>query len=100
MIGSMAAFALPSADSGGPSGGTEASAIGFVNALAEEDRIEVPVGPFPVLAARHDGAPPTATLLRISAQRYNEPADYEVLVEALARRGFAVGPSASAIVAR
>jgi len=100
MIGSMAAFAVPAEGSSGPSGHTEASAIGLVTALAEDERIEVPVGPFPVLAARDDGAPPGATLLRISAQRYNEPADYEVLINALATRGFAAGAGASAIVAR
>jgi hypothetical protein len=59
----------------------------------------VPVGPFPVLAARVGGEPPAATLLRVSAQRYNEPADYDVLADALARRGFAAGASTSAIVA-
>jgi isopenicillin-N epimerase len=100
MVGSMVAFALPFPASEGPRGRTESSGTGLVTALAEEERIEVPVGPFPVLAARDDGAPPAATLLRISAQRYNEPADYEVLVEALVRRGFAAGASASAIVAR
>jgi len=47
----------------------------------------VPVGPFPVRAAREPGAAPTAALLRISAQRYNEPADYELLADALVRRG-------------
>lgn len=100
MIGSMAAIALPFVDAGGPAGRAEASGTGLVTALAEEERIEVPVGPFPVLAARDDGAPPSATLLRISAQRYNEAADYEVLVDALLRRGFAAGVNTSAIVAR
>jgi hypothetical protein len=52
-----------------------------------------------VLAARVGGEPPAATLLRVSAQRYNEPADYDVLADALARRGFAAGASTSAIVA-
>ncbi|HYN69185.1 MAG TPA: hypothetical protein VEX41_03125, partial [Candidatus Eisenbacteria bacterium] len=32
---------------------------------------------------------PSKVLLRISAQRYNEAADYERLAEALVRRGFA-----------
>jgi len=100
MIGSMAAIALPPAADGVPSRRGEAAVTGLVTALAEDERIEVPVGPFPVLAARPDGAPPAATLLRISAQRYNEPADYEVLIDALVRRGFAAGTSASAIVAR
>jgi selenocysteine lyase/cysteine desulfurase len=69
-------------------------------ALADEDRIEVPIVPFPVPAAREaGGAPPSTTLLRISAQRYNEPADYERLAEVLERRGLAGATTASAIVA-
>ena len=69
--------------------------------LAAEDRIEVPVGPFPVLAARASpDAPPTSTLLRISAQRYNQPGDYDRLADALvARLGSGAGTRASAIVA-
>jgi len=80
MIGSMAAIALPIAPD-------EATTEALTSSLASEDRIEVPVGPFPVRAARDPGAAPTAALLRISAQRYNEPADYERLGEALVRRG-------------
>jgi isopenicillin-N epimerase len=101
MIGSMAAVALPT-----PRDRTdatdlppEARVMTLVTELAEEERIEVPIGPFPVLAGREEGAPPAATLLRVSAQRYNEPADYERLIEALTRRGFAAGRDASAIVA-
>jgi isopenicillin-N epimerase len=97
MLGSMAAIALPSHAATGD--GAEAGALGLVTALAEEERIEVPVGPFPVMAAREPGAPPAATLLRLSAQRYNEPADYERLADALVRRGFAAGAAASARVA-
>jgi isopenicillin-N epimerase len=69
--------------------------------LAAEDRIEVPVVPFPVRAARATpDAPPTSTLLRISAQRYNEPGDYDRLAEALvARLGSGASTTASAIVA-
>ena len=101
MIGSMVAIALPTTTNGAANGGggPEARVMGLVTALAEEERIEVPVGPFPVLAARDAGAQPSATLLRISAQRYNEPADYDVLIDALARRGFAAGANTSAIVA-
>ena len=56
-------------------------------ALMDEDRIEVPIVAFPVPAARHGpGDPPTAVAVRISAQLYNEPADYERLAAALARR--------------
>jgi hypothetical protein len=55
--------------------------------LAVEDGIEVPIGGWPVRAARRGGdAPPEQVLIRISAQRYNELADYERLAEALVRR--------------
>jgi isopenicillin-N epimerase len=69
--------------------------------LAAEDRIEVPVGPFPVRAARATpDTPPTSTLLRISAQRYNEPGDYDRLAEAMvARLGSGASTTPSAIVA-
>ena len=76
MLGSMAALPLP----GVPD---EAEAKAFGRRLLEEHRIQVPVGPFPVRAARADGVEPRI-LIRISAQRYNEPADYDRLVEALA----------------
>jgi isopenicillin-N epimerase len=88
MIGSMAAIALPDPLD-------EATGEVLVHALAVEDRIEVPAGPFPVRAARA-GGPPTAGLLRISAQRYNEPADYERLVDALDRRGLQGGRGSGA----
>ena len=84
MVGSMAAIALPIAPD-------EATTDAFTTALAEEDRIEVPVGPFPVRAAREPGAAPTHALLRLSAQRYNEPADYERLAGVLVRRGIVAG---------
>ena len=94
MVGSMASVALPIAPD-------EATTEALTVALAEEDRIEVPVGPFPVRAARDSGAAPTHALLRLSAQRYNEPADYERLADALARRGLArtAAGAASGIVA-
>ena len=44
--------------------------------LWEKDRIEVPIGPFPV---------PPQRILRISAQLYNGMGDYEILADALAR---------------
>jgi isopenicillin-N epimerase len=53
--------------------------------LYEEDRIEVPIMEFPVRAARAAEREPVA-LLRISAQAYNVPADYEALASALRRR--------------
>ena len=56
-------------------------------ALMDEDRIEVPITAFPVPAARRrPGDPPEAAAVRISAQLYNEAADYERLAAALARR--------------
>jgi len=63
----------------------EAAARALNETLQLEDRIQVPVGPWPVRAAR-DADTPMRTTLRISAQRYNEPEDYERLAEALRRR--------------
>ncbi|HYK94959.1 MAG TPA: aminotransferase class V-fold PLP-dependent enzyme [Candidatus Dormibacteraeota bacterium] len=80
MVGSMAAIALPIA-------ANEATTEALTTGLAADERIEVPVGPFPVRAARDPGAAPTHALLRLSAQRYNELGDYERLADALARRG-------------
>jgi hypothetical protein len=54
-------------------------------ALVREDRIQVPIGGWPVPAARTEGAAPQV-LVRISAQRYNEPLDFERLATVLARR--------------
>ena len=82
MLGAMASIAMPIEPD-------EATTDALTRALADEDRIEVPVGPFPVRACRVPGAPPANALLRISAQRYNEPTDYERLADALVRRGLA-----------
>ena len=96
MIGAMASIALPAALS-------NEEAADLTRSLAGEDRIEVPAVPFPVRAARPTpDAPCTNGFVRISAQRYNEPADYERLADALVRRGLArssAGQRASAIVA-
>jgi isopenicillin-N epimerase len=96
MIGSMASIALPE-----PLGDEEAAEL--TRSLAMEERIEVPAVPFPVRAARPTpDAACTNGFVRISAQRYNEPADYERLADALVRRGLgrsAARASASAIVA-
>ena len=94
MVGAMASISLPIA-------ADEATTEALSNSLAEEDRIEVPVVAFPVRAARDPGAAPSHALLRISAQRYNEPADYERLADALVRRGLfrSARSGASAIVA-
>jgi isopenicillin-N epimerase len=80
MVGSMAAIALPIA-------ADEATTEALTSSLAADERIEVPVGPFPVRAARGAGTAPSHALLRISAQRYNELADYERLADALIERG-------------
>jgi selenocysteine lyase/cysteine desulfurase len=53
--------------------------------LETEDRIQVPIGGWPVPAAR-SGDEPEQVLIRVSAQRYNEPADYDRLADALARQ--------------
>ena len=55
-------------------------------ALYRDDRIEVPIGGWPVPAARVSGSPARAALMRISAQRYNEIGDYERLADAVSRR--------------
>jgi isopenicillin-N epimerase len=78
MLGSMAALPLPE-------GTDEAAGEALYRALVTEDGIQVPIGGWPVRAARTD-AGIESMLIRISAQRYNEPADYERLAAALARR--------------
>jgi selenocysteine lyase/cysteine desulfurase len=78
MLGSMAALPLAGV-------ADEGAATALAAALEAEDRIQVPIGPWPVRAAQRDGRTPQI-LLRISAQRYNEPGDYERLAAALARR--------------
>jgi isopenicillin-N epimerase len=78
MVGSMAALPLP-----GVVG--EAAAVALGAALANEDGIQVPIGGWPVPAARPDDALPRI-LVRISAQRYNERSDYERFADALVRR--------------
>ena len=78
--GSMAIIPLPMTL-------TDEAARSLKLALTAEDRIEVPISPFPVPAARADPSdPPTAVVVRISAQRYNEIDDYARLADALARR--------------
>ncbi len=77
MLGSMAALPLVRVPD-------EPAARELGRRLLEEHRIQVPVGPWPVRAARADGREPTI-LIRISAQRYNEPADYDRLADALAK---------------
>ncbi|CAA9542530.1 MAG: hypothetical protein AVDCRST_MAG79-1986, partial [uncultured Thermoleophilia bacterium] len=78
MLGSMAALPVPGLS-------TDGEALALHLALVD-DGIEVPVHGWPVPAARGPGEGPRAVLLRISAQRYNEPRDYDQLAEALRRR--------------
>jgi hypothetical protein len=54
--------------------------------LWDEDRIEVPITPWPVPAALDAGASTRADLIRVSAQLYNGPDDYDALAAALRRR--------------
>jgi isopenicillin-N epimerase len=80
MLGAMASVPLPGIAA------TDAAAERLQTELREEDRIEVPVVAFPVPAARGDGEGPAQLLVRISAQVYNRPAEYEALAATLARR--------------
>jgi isopenicillin-N epimerase len=78
MLGAMAALPLP-----GVADDAAAEWLGHV--LETEDGIQVPIGGWPARSTR-DGWAPAAVLLRISAQRYNEPSDYERLAAGLVRR--------------
>ncbi len=69
MIGSMAAVALPDAPPD--------ERPGLQDALFDEDRIEVPIIPWPAHPKR---------LVRVSAQLYNRPDEYDRLAAALGRR--------------
>ncbi len=80
MIGSMAAVPLPGLTP------TPEAAERLQAALLQEDRIEVPIRPFPVPAALGSGAAHEQLLVRVSAQRYNRAEEYAVLAESLARR--------------
>jgi isopenicillin-N epimerase len=77
MLGSMAALPIPWLHD-------DVTAEALSTRLASENAIEVPVGGWPVRAAR-SGTHPERVLIRISAQRYNELADYERLAGALVR---------------
>jgi len=79
MLGSMAMLPLPIA----PLPDEEIEALAR---LVRRERIEVPIFGWPVPAARDSpDALPEAVVVRISAQRYNELADYERLAEVLPR---------------
>ncbi|HSO30503.1 MAG TPA: aminotransferase class V-fold PLP-dependent enzyme [Candidatus Sulfomarinibacteraceae bacterium] len=81
LLGSMATIPLPLS----PMPDDEIDALKA--SIVADDRIEAPILGWPVPAARDSpGALPSAVAVRISAQRYNEPADYDRLAEVLARR--------------
>jgi isopenicillin-N epimerase len=77
MLGSMAALPL--------AGVAPEAAAALHDELVREESIQVPIVVWPVPAAR-DGSVAPSVLLRISAQRYNEPVDYARLAAALQRR--------------
>jgi isopenicillin-N epimerase len=80
LLGSMATLPLPGVT-------TNEAAAALHDALADEDGIEVPITGWPARGARRaPGDPPSRVLVRISAQRYNEPIDYDRLASALRRR--------------
>lgn len=79
MLGSMAAVPLPGIAP------TRAAAQRLQAELFDEDRIEVPIVPFPVPAAAGDTGP-AQLLVRVSAQVYNRPDEYTALADILARR--------------
>ena len=80
LFGSMAIVPLPMPPD-------SAAIAALKTALMTEDRIEVPIVGWPVPAARRAHSDqPSAVAVRISAQLYNETADYDRLAEALARR--------------
>jgi len=80
LLGSMATLPLPGVT-------TNEAAAALHDALADEDGIEVPITGWPARGARRaPGDPPSRVLVRVSAQRYNEPIDYDRLASALRRR--------------
>ncbi len=90
LIGSMAAVRLPTLT-------TDAEAAALNLALSDEHRIEVPITGWPVRGARATATDsPTSVFVRVSAQRYNEPDDYDRLIEAFLRRGLATGAGVDA----
>jgi isopenicillin-N epimerase len=80
MVGSMVSVPLPIDPR------DEAAAAALQLAVAEEDRVEVPITAWPVRAGRAAGEPPRAMLVRVSWQPYNEPWEIDRLVAALGRR--------------
>ena len=79
-LGAMASLPLPGVT-------TNEAAVALYEALIDEDGIEVPITGFPARGARPSPADdPRQVFVRLSAQRYNEPADYDRLASALTRR--------------
>ncbi len=94
MVGAFASVRVPALAS-------DAEAAALSKALHDGPRIEVPFPGWPVRGARERTADePRQILIRVSAQRYNEPADVDALLAELAARGVASGEAsrASAIV--
>ena len=79
MLGAMAAMPLPWVPD-------EAAAEVLQRRLFDEEAIEVPIGRWPVPAARDAGTSGRMTLIRISAQRYVRAEEFEHLASALAER--------------
>jgi isopenicillin-N epimerase len=75
MVGTLAAVPLWDAEDAPPGSALDLDPL--QRALFEEDRIEVPLPPWPK---------PPQRLVRISAHLYNEEAEYRALAEALVRR--------------
>jgi len=83
MLGSLASVPLPmGAATVAIEPGAERDPLQVT--LFERERIEVPVMTWPVPAALDAGRAAEARLLRISAQLYNRPAEYERLAAAVA----------------
>ena len=80
MLGSMAAIPLPGLAA------TPEAARRLQAQLFDEERIEVPIIAVPVPAARPAGSAPAGVVVRISAQQYNQPEEYQALAVALATR--------------
>jgi len=80
MLGSMAAVPLRGIAP------TPEAAEALQAALFNDDRIEVPIYPFPVPAALPIEGAPTSVILRICAQQYNVPEEYDVLAASIAKR--------------
>jgi isopenicillin-N epimerase len=84
MIGSMAAVLLPAGGGLPAPGFSPLDDDPLQMALREQYRIEVPIGPWPLAWKPLPDGEERRRLLRISAQRYNHPQQYDRLAAALA----------------